>query len=463
MNRKFRHASGFLKSLLPALLLGLIANAPASAYQLKDLGEYVEPKAISNAGVVVGSSNTDQYPATAFRWSEEGGFDIIDGGTSANAVNDEGQIAGSTIEGAFIDSRDWSGYGAFGMNEPGLVAGYEVGTNPDEPRSLPYNPAIFTGNRWEVFDIARLYPRGTRPGVYADRFILNGINEGGYAVGYKYRYGLAGSSAILIDTAAPVNDASDVVYLSTPYGGRAVDINNDKMIVGTTGSNSSTGEYAHAFLYDYDGSEFIDLGTLPSAGPESEPGLTSYAYDINELNQVVGSSWLVTANTSLVDPAKYHAFIWENGEMTDLNGLVDQWPEGPNWILTRATAINDQGDIVGVGLKDGVEHGFLLTDGAISDPLPANQSPVAVATADVYSGKAPLTVQFDSSDSTDPDGAIDHYSWDFQDGGDSSDETNPFHTFESPGTYGVRLTVTDNLDKAASDFVTIKVRKGRRN
>lgn len=55
----------------------------------------------------------------------------------------------------------------------------------------------------------------------------------------------------MIDTNGPVNDASDVVYLATTYGGRAVDINNN-MIVGTTGSNSSTGEYAKVSVLKFD-------------------------------------------------------------------------------------------------------------------------------------------------------------------------------------------------------------------
>lgn len=143
MNRDIRQANGFFKILLPAALLGVIANAPALAYDLIDLGPNVEPKAINNLGVVVGSSNTDQYPATAFSWSSDSGFTFIAGGVSANAVNDAGQIAGSTIDGAFIDNRDWSNYGAFGINQAGDVAGYKVGKNLLQPRSLPYNPAIF--------------------------------------------------------------------------------------------------------------------------------------------------------------------------------------------------------------------------------------------------------------------------------------------------------------------------------
>lgn len=281
-----QHANGFFKSLLPVTLLGVIASASAMAYELIDLGANVEPKAINNLGVVVGSSNTDQYPASAFSWSSDSGFELIKGGTSANAVNDDGLIAGSTIDGAFIGTRQWSNYGAFGINQAGEVAGYGVGKNLLQPRSLPYNPAIFNGNKWDVYDIAQLYPRGTREYVYADRFILNGINTDGYTVGYKYRYGLATNSAILIDPNDTVNDLSDVVYLPT-YGGRAVDINDNNMIAGTTANNTRVvpAIYSQAFVYDYN-ADTDKLTILPVLGG----GLRSHAYDINEYNEIVGYS-----------------------------------------------------------------------------------------------------------------------------------------------------------------------------
>ena len=464
MNKNIRYVNGFFKSLLPATLLGVIASSPALAYEVIDLGENVEPKAINNLGVVVGASNTDQYPATAFSWSSDSGFNLINGGISANAVNDAGQIAGSTVDGAFIDNREWSDYGAFGINQAGKVAGYKVGTNRLQPRSLPYNPAIFNGNKWEVYDIAQLYPRGTREDVYADRFILNGINSDGYTVGYKYRYGLAGSAAILIDPNVTVNDLSDVVYLPT-YGGRAVDINDLNMIVGTS-SSTSTGAYSHAFLYDYNAGTLFDLGTLPISDTVS--GLTSAAYDINDLNQVVGSSRQIETNTSLNDPTKYHAFLWEpaangsleSGTMTDLNDL----PGTDGWILTRATAINENGDIAGVGLVevDGIveEHGFVLSTDTISGSPPGdnNQPPVAMADADEISVKARMTVNFYSTGSTDSDGTITGYSWDFMDGKFST-EANPSHKFNKAGDYPVTLTVTDNQGATASDSITITVSK----
>jgi probable HAF family extracellular repeat protein len=447
VNIHTRNVNGVFKSLLSAAFLGVIANSSAFAYEVIDLGANVGPRAINNAGVVVGSSNTDQYPATAFRWSA-GVLELIDGGTSANAVNDAGQVAGSTIDGAFVvdgNYRDWSDFGAFGINQWGAVAGYNVGKNPYQPRSLPYNPAIYNGTKWDVFDIAKLYPRGTRQGVYADRFILNGINSAGYSVGNKYRYGLAGSSAILIDPNVNVNDASDVVYLPTPAGGRAVDINDNNMIAGTTGSSSRTTPvtYSQAFLYGYDTDNLVILPVL-------EGGLRSSASDVNELNQVVGSSESAAGN---------RAVLWdESGAIADLNSLIS----AGGWVLTSAMAINDYGDIIGTGTLNGVAHGFLLTNGTIPEPLPTqNLAPVAVVSADVYSGKAPLTVNFYVSGSYDPEGEMLDYFWDI-DGSSVATGSELQHVFNETGTYRVTLTVTDNQGLSASDSVSIRVRKGKR-
>lgn len=440
-----------MKNILIGAALVVVANPSAFAYDLIDLGANIEPRAINNPGVVVGS-NTSQSPATAFRWSSPNGFELING-TSANDVNDMGQATGSTITGAFVQDantyREWSNYGAFGINQWGAVAGYKEGVNPYRSRSLPYNPAIFDGNNWNVYDIAGIYSRGTRHGVYADRFILNGINADGYSVGYKYRYGLAGSSAILIDPNVIIQDRGDVTYLPIPAGGRANDINNNYMIVGVTGSSNATDPvtYPRAFMLDYNANSLTILPVL-------QGGLNSNANDINEYNQVVGSS------ETLVGSVKAdHAFVWNqaDGVMTDLN----VWA-ADGWVLTSATAINDNGDIVGKGSLNGVPHGFLLTNSAGPLPPPSqNQPPVAVASADNYSGRAPLPVTFDSSGSGDPDGSIVAYSWDFMDG-TTSTAANPSHEFVVPGRYTVTLTVTDDQGLQASSSIRISVRRGRR-
>jgi hypothetical protein len=59
------------KPLLAAVFPVVIANSSAFAGEVIDLGANLTPRAIGNSGVVVGSSNTDQYPTIAFRWSAD--------------------------------------------------------------------------------------------------------------------------------------------------------------------------------------------------------------------------------------------------------------------------------------------------------------------------------------------------------------------------------------------------------
>lgn len=76
---------------------------------------------------------------------------------------------------------------------------------------------------------------------------------------------------------------------------------------------------------------------------------------------------------------------------------------------------------------------------------PEGRSPVAVINADRNSGGTPLTVQFDGSDSFDPDNQALSYSWDFGDGSPLSNGVTTSHTFTQPGIYAVRLEV-ENTD-----------------
>ena len=79
-----------------------------------------------------------------------------------------------------------------------------------------------------------------------------------------------------------------------------------------------------------------------------------------------------------------------------------------------------------------------------------NQAPIADVN-NPYNGTVDEPVQFDGSDSYDPDGTIVAYDWDFGDGSIGSGAT-PTHTYTVDGIYNVTLTVTD--DMGANDSVT---------
>ena len=88
---------------------------------------------------------------------------------------------------------------------------------------------------------------------------------------------------------------------------------------------------------------------------------------------------------------------------------------------------------------------------------PTNHPPQALATADPASGNAPLNVQFDGARSTDPDGDVLAFDWDFGDGSPRSSVARVQHSYTAAGNYQARLTVTDGRGGSHSVAVPISV------
>ena len=86
----------------------------------------------------------------------------------------------------------------------------------------------------------------------------------------------------------------------------------------------------------------------------------------------------------------------------------------------------------------------------------ASHLPVASASADVTKGVEPLTVQFSSAGSQDPDGDPLSYHWTFGDG-TSSSEQNPTKTYDAIGVYTARLTVSAAGDQTIAQPIVIQV------
>jgi probable HAF family extracellular repeat protein len=155
--------------------------------------------------------------------------------------------------------------------------------------------------------------------------------------------------------------------------GSATAINASGQIVGSSNSNavlwqngtmttlgpgSATGINASGLIVGSSNGEGVlwKNGTMINLGPFS-------ANAINASAEVVGG----TGIHGIIDSGSV-AMLWESGTMTDLNQLI-----APNsgWRLTDASAVNDAGQIVGVGLHNGLTRAYLLTPNQAAVPEPS--------------------------------------------------------------------------------------------
>jgi len=124
-------------------------------------------------------------------------------------------------------------------------------------------------------------------------------------------------------------------------------------------------------------------------------------------------------------------------------------------------------EFYGIGNGDGITSGY--TDygsigiySFVASWQDFIQKPVAAITSDRTGGVRPVTVAFDGGTSSDPDGVVVGYSWNFGDPASASANTstlrNPSHTYAAPGAYTATLVVTDNqgnVSAAATQVITV--------
>ena len=132
------------------------------------------------------------------------------------------------------------------------------------------------------------------------------------------------------------------------------------------------------------------------------------------------------------------------------------------WQLSSSNTITRIADVAvsGQGFSTSVPAQSITLFVVPASSGPANQPPVARATATPASGTAPLTVAFDGSGSSDTDGTIASYGWTFGDGGTATGPA-PNHTYGAAGNYTAQLTVSDNQGAIGSSTVTISVTPGQ--
>jgi len=95
----------------------------------------------------------------------------------------------------------------------------------------------------------------------------------------------------------------------------------------------------------------------------------------------------------------------------------------------------------------------LTSTGSVSITV-GQLSPIALVSAEPLEGNVPLEVSFDGSASYDPEGAIESYAWDFDDG-NTGDGPTAVHTYLSQGLYAAQLTVAD--DAGATGRASVEI------
>ncbi|MFJ6635172.1 ThuA domain-containing protein [Streptomyces sp. NPDC091376] len=198
----------------------------------------------------------------------------------------------------------------------------------------------------------------------------------------------------------------------------------------------------------YDGGSVPEFGTgseSPMGGPvyHYDPALDSpvkfpEAYDGDFFAGEFGRRWIKRIEHGSDGAVQsINDVPWTGTQIMDMSF----GPDGALYVLDYGTA-----------WFGGDEHSALYR----IENATGGRSPVAEATVNKTSGKAPLKVAFSSAGTTDADGDALTYSWDFGDGGTST-AANPAYTYRKNGTYTATVTAKDPTGRTGSASVQVVV------
>ncbi len=157
----------------------------------------------------------------------------------------------------------------------------------------------------------------------------------------------------------------------------------------------------------------------------------------------VGSTLQFTANDSSGNLAK---------EQWDLTGGGRWDAHGTNVSHTYAQAGTYT---VKLRISDGRGHHSVTTQKVTIEQLAPPQPSFTIDSDSIHVGE---TVGFDASGSTDPQGRIVRYEWDYEGNGDfQAGGAEASHVYRAPGTYTARLRVTDDHGLTAESDQTLTV------
>lgn len=294
----------------------------ALAYQITDLGALTNSTAmqaysINNQGQIAGVSTNTSGATTAFLYNATTKtIQVVNNAavsSTANSINDAGQIAG----------------------EQTLVINPKKNTTRDYRYIYSQESTTNIGIAGNAYAINN---QGQVVGTVSNQAYLWSASAGQVLLGNSYKTAVAiNDSGIMV---GQTNSGAGYILntttnqTSTITGATMTGINNEGTAIGTITAKKITSSYVW------------QNGTQTLISPLTDSTSTT-AYAINDQGVVVGTSG-------------NKAFVWDsvNGA-TDLNSLIGT---DSGWgYLAVAKDINNLGQIVGWGIKDGQVRAFLLT------------------------------------------------------------------------------------------------------
>ncbi|ACM58390.1 PKD domain-containing protein [Halorubrum lacusprofundi] len=151
-------------------------------------------------------------------------------------------------------------------------------------------------------------------------------------------------------------------------------------------------------------------------------------------------------------------FAFDGAGSSDPDGstLTYEWAFGDGATTTGETTSHSYADPGDYTVELTVTDEYGNTDTATSTITVTSRTPDASFTVDPSTGTADTSFSFDGSSSSDPDGSMLTYEWDFGDGATATGATTS-HSYGTPDVYTVTLTVTDEYGASASTSKTVEV------
>ena len=270
----------------------------------------------------------------------------------------------------------------------------------------------------------------------------------------SYTYNTAGTYTVKLTVTGPggsnsntktnyitVNSAPVANFIATPLTGNAPlnvqftdqstgsitsyawDFNNDGVVDSTSQNPSNT--------YNTAGTYTVKL-TVTGPGGSNSNTKTNYITVTNAAPIAAFTAAPVTGSAPLSvqftdqSTGSITSYAWDFNN----DAVVDSTSQNPSYTYNTAGTYTVKLTVTGPGGSNSNTKTNYIT---------VNSAPVANFIATPLTGNAPLAVQFNSQST----GSITSYAWDFNnDAVVDSTSQNPSYTYNTPGTYTVKLTVT---------------------